>query len=98
METKKIKILVAEKTTTNGKKFNTYKTTTKNGRLMDVKFRKEVKELPEANCYAVIGIDNMNVDKNREYPVLWVSAIETYESIEANAKADNKKKLDELFD
>ena len=94
METKKIKIVVQEKTATNGKKFNTYKTTTKNGRFIDVKFRKEVKNLPVENCYAIINVDAMNVDKNREYPVLWVKDVVGYEAIET----DNKKKLDELFD
>lgn len=96
METKKIKILVTERES-NGRKFNTYKTTSKNGRLMDVKFRKEVKELPTENCYAVIDIDKMNIDKNRQYPVLWVSAVESYESYEDNSKAQNKKQLDEFF-
>lgn len=96
METKKIKILVQERTS-NGKKFNTYKTTTKNGRLMDVKFRKEVKNLPTKNCYAIIYVDDMNVDKNRQYPVLWVKAVESYETIEANTSIENKKQLDEIF-
>ena len=99
METKKIKIKVQERTTSDGKKkFNTYKTVTKNGRLMEVKFRKDVTTLPTEDCYAVIGVDNMNVDKSKEYPTIWVAAVESYESIEANSKANNKKKLDDLFD
>lgn len=97
METKKIQILVTPRKTSEGRSFNTYKTTTKNGRLMDVKFRKEVKELPTTNCYAIIGVDNMNVDANRQYPLLWVSAVESYESYKDNSKEQNKKKLDEMF-
>lgn len=99
METKKIKILVQEKTTSDGKKkFNTYKAVTKNGRLIDCKFRKEVKELPVANCYAVICIDDMNVDKNKEYPTLWVSAVQSYETIGEVAQENNKKQLEDIFD
>lgn len=97
METKKIKILVAERKSAKGS-FNTYKTTTKNGRLMDVKFRKEVKELPTENCYAIINVDDMNVDSNRQYPVLWVSAVQGYESFEDNSKENNRKKINEMFE
>ena len=79
------------------KKFNTYKTTTKNGRLMDVKFRKEVTNLPTETCYAIINIDNMNVDKNREYPVLWVSAVESYETISDVAAEKNRAQINDMF-
>lgn len=102
METKKIKIRVQEKETkdANGKvkKFNTYKTTTKNGRLMDVKFRKEVTNLPTESCYAIIGIDDMNVDKNREFPVLWVSAVQGYETLADNQVEQNRAVINEMFD
>lgn len=99
METKKIKVIVKAKTTNDGKKsFNTYQTVTKNGRLMELKFRKEVKNLPEATCMAIIECDNMNVDNSREYPCLWVKAVVDYESLEQNASETNKAKLDEFFD
>ena len=98
METKRIKIKVQERKTSNGKSFNTYKAVTKNGRLIDAKFRKEVKELPTEDCYAIIGVDNMNVDKNKEYPVLWISAVEGYESLGEVASENNKKQLEEMFD
>lgn len=98
METKKIKIVVSERTTSDGKKkFNTYKAVTKNGRLIDCKFRKEVKDLPAQTCYAIIGVDNMNVDKNKEYPTLWVSAVEGYETIEQQAIENNRAKIEEIF-
>ena len=98
METKRIEILVEEKKTAEGKRFNTFKAFTKNGRKIDVKFRKEVKNLPEGNCYAVIGVDNMNVDKSKRFPVLWVSQVESYEDVSEVRAENNKKQLDELFD
>lgn len=97
-ETKRIEILVEEKKTAEGKKFNTYKTFTKNGRKIDVKFRKEVKNLPTENCYANIKTDNMNVDKSKRFPVLWVSEVESYDDITEVRKETNKKQIDELFD
>lgn len=98
METKRIKITVAEKQTTDGKKFNTYKATTKNGRLIDCKFRKEVKNLPEKTCYAIICVDDMNVVRNTEYPVMWVKAVQSYEDLAEVSAEKNKKVIDELFD
>lgn len=101
METKKIEILIEErKTTKEGKekKFNTYKTFSKNGRKMDVKFRSEVKNLPTEHCMAVINVEDMNIDNSGRFPVLWVKAVQSYESIEQARKDNNKKKIDEYFD
>lgn len=97
METKRIKIMVTEKVTKEGKKFNTYKTTSKNGRLIDVKFRKDVKDLPTKTCYATIDVDCMNLDKNREYPVLWVNDVVGYDELAEVNKEKNKAELDEIF-
>lgn len=98
METKRIKIIVQEKTTGDGKKFKTYKAVTKNGRLIDCKFRKEVKDLPTENCYAVINVDDMNVQRNTEYPVLWVSDVQGYDKLDEVALENNRKAIDEIFE
>ena len=101
METKKIEIVVEEKTTKReGKevKFNTYKTFSKNGRKMDVKFRQEVKNLPKEHSIAIIAVDDMNIDTTGRFPVVWVKAVQGYESIETARKENNKKKVDEFFD
>lgn len=98
METKKIEIIIEERKTAEGKKFNTYKSFTKNGRKIDVKFRQEVKNLPTEHCYAEIEVDSMNVDKSKRFPVLWISEVLGYESIDEVRKESNKKVLDELFD
>ena len=101
METKKIEILVEERTTHKDgkeKKFNTYKSFTKNGRKIDVKFRSDVKNLPTEHCYAVINVEDMNVDNSGRFPVLWVKEVQSYESVEETRKENNKKKIDEYFD
>ena len=97
METKKIKITVAQRKTANGKVFNTYKATTKNGNLIDCKFRKDVKELPEKTCYAIIGVDDMNIDRNKEYPVMWVSAVQGYEDLAEVSAERNRKVIEDYF-
>lgn len=98
METKRIKITVATKKTADGREFNTYKATTKNGRLIDVKFRKEVKNLPEKTCYAIINVDDMNVVRNTEFPVMWVKAVQGYESLDDVSTEQNRKVINDMFD
>ena len=101
METKKIEILVDEKTgKRDGKdvKFNVYTTFTKNGRKMSVKFRNDVKNLPTEHCMATINVDDMNVDNSGRFPVLWVKDVQGYESIEQVRKENNAKKINTYFD
>lgn len=73
-------ILFAEEKTAKetGNKFTAYKTVDKNGRFMTVKFRKEVKNAPqkEGKYWLKTDASNLSVDVNRQYPVLWVHAID----------------------
>lgn len=94
-ETRKIKILVSEKETKEGRKFNVYKAVTKDGRLMDCKFRKEVKNLPEKTCYIYVLPTEINIDKSREYPTIWVKSIEKIEDL--GTPDSDTKAVDELF-
>ena len=101
METKEIKITVAEKTTSDGRKFNVYKTYSKNGRSTDMKFRKDVTDLPKVSGYYTFNVDDMNLNTKGEYPILWIKAnpvsfrslTETTE--EAAAKA--RKEIEDYF-
>ena len=98
METKKIMIYVTERKSSDGKKFNSYHTFTKNNKRMDVKFRQAVTNLPTSNCMAIIGVDDMNIDKSGRYDVLWVKAVVGYEDM-AEAKVEaNRQRIDEYFD
>lgn len=100
METKRIKILVSEKSTPDGRKFNIFKTPSpkKNGVLIDVKFRKEVNNVPTESSYITVNVDNMNLSTRGEYPVLWVKAIEEVEPIAAVFNAEqNAAVINEWF-
>ena len=96
--TRKIKIKVTQKKTANGKSFNTFKTFSKNGRAIEVKFRKEVKNVPEKDCYIVAVEDDLHLNTSGEYPVMWVKAIQSIEDLETASVESNRKRLAEFFD
>lgn len=97
METKKIKVTVTPKKTADGRSFNTYKTYSKNGRAIDLKFRKDVKNVPDKNCFIVCNVDDMSLNTSGEYPVLWVRAIAEIVDLESEMAESNRKKLDDFF-
>lgn len=89
---KELKIRVTEVkpiVTAEGKKFTAYKVLTKDGRIMDCKFRQEVKNLPTEPCIMIVDSDKCNVSTNRQYPVLWVQEVKSIEDIvkESNSEA-----------
>lgn len=97
METTKLKVKVTERTAANGVKFNAYSTFSKNGRRTDLKFRKEVKNLPTKDCYIIVNTADINLNTAGEYPVCWVSAIQAIEDFAtANAEA-NRAKVKDYF-
>lgn len=97
METKKLEVRVTERNTKDGRKFNTYATFSKNGRKTELKFRKDVKQLPEKDCYIEVAVEAMNLNTSGKYPVLWVSdVIAIIDYSEANAEA-NAKKINDYF-
>lgn len=95
---RKIKIIVSERETKDGRKFNVYKAVTKNGRLMDAKFRKDVSKVPEETSYVHVLEGNMNIDRKREYPVLWISEVEEITTIKEEHDEQDKKVINEYFD
>ena len=97
-EVKVIKVYVEEKCTADGRKFNAYRTVTKNGRKITCKFRKEVKDVPTEDALVTVKVDNMNMQKNSEYPCLWVSAIESWEPMKNGVNVEaNRKTINEWF-
>lgn len=72
METTRIKVIVTEKATKEGRKFKTFKTFSKNGRATELKFRKEVENLPTESCYITVNTDDVNLNTSGEYPVCWI--------------------------
>ena len=74
---KKIKIIVKEMQTKEGKKFLSYKAVKIDGKLIDCRFTKEVKNLPTETCFINVEASNINIEKNCVFPKLWVKKIES---------------------
>lgn len=94
----RITVLVEQKKTKEGRSFNTYKAVTKNGALVDLKFRREVPGnlLPTEKSIIVVHPDNINEARNTLYPTWWVAKVEALESWTANQTA-NRKRVSEVF-
>lgn len=101
METKRIKIRVTQRTTKDGKKFNTFKTFSKNGNPTEVKFRQSVRTLPEKDGFYTFDADDMSLNKSGEYPVLWIRGeYQSFEELNAEteeSKAKNRQDLTDYF-
>ena len=97
METKKLKIVVTERKH-EGRSFNVFHTFSKNGRRTEVKFRKEVKNLPDKTCYVVVNVDDMNLNTSGEFPICWIKAIQSIEDLEVANLETNRQKINEYFE
>lgn len=77
-------IEVKEITTSDGKKFNAFKTIGKNGKKLDVRFVRTCKNIPTEPCNIIVDDTKCNVDNTRQYPVLWIKDVERIEELEKN--------------
>lgn len=91
-ETKEIEIVRVKEVKYNNSTFLAYECIDKHGKLMTVKFVKGCPNIPERPCVILVKPENMNVDKSRRYPCLWVKAVE-----EIREKKFNASSLDEYF-
>ena len=85
-EIKVVKVTPIE--TKDGKKFTAYKTVGKDGKLLDLRFRRDVNNAPTEPCVIVVDELNVNVDNTRQFPVVWVSAIEEIKPLERKSNID----------
>lgn len=80
---RKFKVVkIEEVTTSTGSKFTAFKVAAKGGRLMDLRFRKTAKNVPTEPCTICVEDNQCNVDTTRQYPILWVSTVESIERTE----------------
>lgn len=81
-----VKVIVREEKTKDGKTFNAFKVVETNGKLVDCRFRKEVKNVPTETCIMVVKKDDIYLDSKRIYPCYWVKAIQELKPIERTSK------------
>jgi len=99
-QVREIRVFVGSATNKNtGEKFPTFKTVGKDGRFIRVKFRKEVTNVPASDCNVFVKDDQISVDGNRQYPVIWIHQIEKTEAIyQPNKQLEKTRgKLDNLI-
>src|SRR5690554_1551326 len=95
-DTLKLRVKVKRITTKDGKTFDVYETVGKNGMRITVKFRKEVKNLPNKDSFIVVPLDKVNYAKNTVYPTIWVHEISEVIPLENEKRVD--KTLLEVLD
>lgn len=94
-----IRIIAERRETRDGsRKFMTYKAVQKDGTLIDCRFTKTVRNVPDKSCKIIVNPNDANVDKSKLYPILWVKAIDEviYQDGSKQSEA-NAKELEELF-
>ena len=78
----KIRLIVKEAKTKEGKTFPIFSTFDKENRRYKVKFTKEVKNVPDENCMLVFDSTDANISEDAYGPVLWISKITGTEKFE----------------
>lgn len=90
-ETKRFKVFVnTRKNNETGEDFNVYKALTKQGKI-DLKFTKDVdkEKLPTHTCFLKVKKSHVNINQKFEYPVMWVSEIDSLEEIQFTQNVDD---------
>ena len=95
--TVKLKVRVTERTTHDGRKFNSYCTFSKNGRRTTLKFRKEITNPPAKDCYIICNVDDVNINTSDEFPVCWVRAILDIEDMQTTDRERNAAAVADYF-
>lgn len=81
-ELKKIKIKAIPRKTKDGKEFISYRAVQNDGKLIDCRFTRDVKNAPEKTSYVMVDPSQMNISYSYEYPRLWIKRIEEIIPIE----------------
>lgn len=78
----KVRLVRKEFEKKDGTKFNVWKAKDKDGKLIDVKFRKEVDNVPESSCVIVLNDFDLSFDSTKLYPCWWIKNIVSIEELE----------------
>lgn len=84
----KIEVIVKEAQTKEGKKFNYYRAVSKGGKLIDLRFKKVVENLPKKSGFIIVPEQEWNIDKTSKYPIVWVGKIESFEDYPTKEKEE----------
>lgn len=90
---KTFKLIATQHSTDDGRTFIGYRAVQKDGTLIQCRFTKECTP-PTETSMITVDTDNMNVSHKREYPILWVKAIEEVQPIRT---AKSSAEVEEMF-
>lgn len=62
---------------------------------IDVKFRKDVKNIPTTSGYITVNIDDLSLDTRKRFPVLWIHNFVEFNQSLSNDKVSSK--VENLF-
>lgn len=65
----------------DGTEFLSYKAYTKRG-WVDLKFPKTVENTPKENCFIFVEKENMNINRKKKFPEIWVKEIKEIKPLE----------------
>lgn len=95
----KIEIVQVKEIEKNGLKFKAYQTIPTSGQFkgkrVDLKFRREAKNIPSERCYIYVDDDQFNLSTSGRWPVIWVNNVNRIEPLKPKANAaDNFESAD----
>ena len=83
----KIEVIEVRDVEAAGRKFKAYKTIITAGELkgqvVDLKFRRDAKNVPTERCYLYVDGDQFNVSRKGRYPCVWVNTVNRIEPLKA---------------
>lgn len=81
----KIEIVQVKEIEKNGRKFKAYQTIPTSGQFkgkrVDLKFRREAKNIPSDRCYIYVDDDQFNISTAGRWPVVWVNTVNRIEPL-----------------
>lgn len=87
----KIEIVQVKDVEKNGAKFKAYQTIPTSGEFkgkrIDLKFRRDAKNIPSERCYIYVDDDQFNISTAGRWPVVWVNTVNRIEPLKVKTNA-----------
>lgn len=84
----KIKVTNVRDVDYNGRKFKAYHCLDGDGNNVELKFTRECHNVPTERCFIYVDSDKVNVNRKKEYPVVWVKDVNRIEPISRSSSVE----------
>ena len=94
-----LRLYAREAQNKEGETFTAFKTVRNDGKFQDVKFRREIENVPVEDCYIVVDSSQVDMEssKVKRYPALWVHEIEEIKPLQFEKTKEQEEELEKLF-